>query len=66
MRYNYDFCDELRAGIKTLRDELHLACDAVNVRHSGSSESFEQRLQDCQTDYELSTTRRLQHEQEIR
>ncbi|MCL2445553.1 MAG: hypothetical protein FWD06_02150 [Oscillospiraceae bacterium] len=61
----YDFCDELRAGLKNLRDELHLECDVVNVRHSGNQESFAQDFQESQTDHELSTTRRLHNEQAI-
>ena len=65
MRY-HDFCDELRADMNNLREQLHLACDVVNVRHSGSHESFEQGYQDCQTDHALSTTRRLHNEQAIR
>ena len=61
----YDFCDELRADMKNLRDELHLVCDVVNVRHSGNHESFEQGFHESQTDHELSTTRRLHNEQAI-
>ncbi|MCL2530763.1 MAG: hypothetical protein FWE40_01215 [Oscillospiraceae bacterium] len=61
----YDFCDELRASMKNLRDELHHQCDVVNVRHTGNQESFAQHFQECQTDHELSTTRRLHDEQTI-
>lgn len=61
----YDFCDELRTDMKKMRDELHHQSDVVNVRHSGSQESFAQHFQDCQTDHELSTTRRLHNEQAI-
>jgi len=62
----YDFCDELRAGMSKLRDELHLECDVVNVHHTGNTEDFEEMFSDSQTDYELSTTRRLHNEQAIR
>jgi hypothetical protein len=38
----------------------------VNVHHRGSTETFEQGFQECQTEHELSTTRRLHNEQAIR